>query len=54
MVERKTLAFVASSYKCCSLRLTTVAAASALVSREMALGKGSMDDGERPLKPALQ
>ena len=47
VTERKTLASVSQRYRCCGARLTTVAAASALVSREMGSGRGVMDGNER-------
>lgn len=46
-MERKTLAFVGWRYTCCGLRLTNVAADSALVLGEMASEKGPTDNGER-------
>ena len=45
-MERKTLAYVAWGHNCCGMGLTTVAAVSVLVSREMASAEEPMDDGE--------
>ncbi len=55
MVDRKTLAYVVWGHNCCGMGLTTVAAASALVSREMASAKEGANGRQRePLKPAVQ